>query len=109
MNDPDYVTMFSWKPVGQSWHFALVRGDKRFTHYTIEQIADYLRGSPGTANGIKILEQQLLLFSGDREIPIFWERFTSAGLIYPPAPQVDRILAFAKRHKIRLELDPTQQ
>src|SRR5205807_9789935 len=60
MNDPDYVTMFSWKPAGQNWHFALVRGDKRFIHYTVEEIADDLRRSPGSANGISALEQQLL-------------------------------------------------
>ena len=90
--------MLSWKPPGQPWHFAFY--SRLPLSYTLRDL-----GRPDlVVVGIPALKQRLSHQQPWRDI--VWRDLVGSRP-YPDVKTSDEILAFARAHRVNLELTPT--
>jgi hypothetical protein len=93
----DRSYFFTWRPVGQPWHFAFFSGrDIPGTRETLQHPRELVVGVPA-------LEQRLLRFQPGATIS--W-RSCPPYAVFPPQKVVSEVQTFARQHGGDIELVP---
>jgi hypothetical protein len=93
----DRSYLFSWRPVGQPWHFAFFSGpDIPATREALQHPRELVVGVPA-------LEQRLLRFQS--RATISW-RSCPPYAVFPPHKVVSEVQTFARQHGRDIELVP---
>ena len=99
------LALYSWKPGGQPWHFALIHDEERVvSRAEVLKIAAPVVGIPA----LKTVLVSLARAPTHSSWAIMWRDDPPAyTLQYPEAAIREDIIAFAKKHGLNIEVWPT--
>jgi hypothetical protein len=102
LNDhPSHLALYSWKPVGKPWHFALVPDPSR----AVSRAAILTMTTPLV--GVAALESRLASTPRTTWAIMWRDDPPEYTLRYPPAAIRKQIIAFGKQHGLNIEIWPT--